>query len=401
MSETRLPGVLVPAALAGFAASGGDLLAGDLVMRQGQVVGLAPATAEPSRIVMPRLADPHVHLDKCHTVGRIPHVGGDLMAAIAAQRQDRAGWTAQDIRARATRGLDELATAGCGAVRSHVDWGTVDDPAAVPLAWEVLGEVAEAYPLVLQRAALVSMPVMADAEHARRIAARMARDCGVLGCFVYDQPERAAGIANLFRLAQDFGLAVDVHVDEGLAPGLDGVERVADAALACGFEGPVLLGHACALMNRTGDALARVIDKLARAGIAVAALPYTNLYLQGRADGTPDRRGLTRIHELRAGGVRVVLGADNVRDAFCPVGNHNPLATLALGAVAGHLDPPFGRWLGMISTEARLAMGLEAVTVAGAAVQDLICFEATTLADLLSAPPRAVPLGDLLERLAA
>lgn len=52
------------------------------------------------RIVRPALTDPHVYLDKCHTAHRLPGIGGDLIAATAAQARDKSGWTAADIRAR-------------------------------------------------------------------------------------------------------------------------------------------------------------------------------------------------------------------------------------------------------------------------------------------------------------
>ncbi|MCB1342277.1 MAG: amidohydrolase family protein [Pseudooceanicola sp.] len=394
----RLPGVLVPRALvadtgAFGGAVAGEMLAGDLVVGNGRAV-LAPAAAEPSRLVLPRFADPHVHLDKCHTAHRMPVIGGDLDAAIAAQRIDKGHWTEGDIRARAARGLAELAQAGCGAVRSHVDWGTPQDDSAAPLAWEVLGDI-DTGPLHLQRAALVSMPVLADRTPAERIARQLARDGGVLGAFVNGQPEIGDGLANVFRAGADHDLMLDFHADEGLRAGLDGVERIADAALALRYEAPILIGHACALMNCKGDDLRRIADKLARAGIAVAALPYTNLYLQGRGAGTPDRRGLAPLHELRAAGVRVVLGADNVRDAFCPLGNHDPFATLALAALSAHLDPPFEHWLATITTDARLAIGLPALTIDTADPSDLLVFETDSLAGLLSDRPRAIPLTEI------
>jgi cytosine deaminase len=157
------------------------------------------------------------------------------------------------------------------------------------------------------------------------------------------------------RLADRYGLALDFHVDEGLDPALDGLELIADVAEEMRFRGPVLCGHACSLASRGPDDVARIADKLAARGIAVAALPATNLYLQGRREGTPDRRGITRLHELAARGVDIVIGTDNVRDAFCPVGRHDPLHSLSLAAcgAAGHLDPPFGRHLRTITSGAR------------------------------------------------
>ncbi|MDJ0822175.1 MAG: amidohydrolase family protein, partial [Paracoccaceae bacterium] len=226
-------------------------------------------------------------------------------------------------------------------------------------------------------------------------AERVARDGGVLGAFVFDQPNRDAGLANMFRAAEQWGLALDFHVDEGLAEGLDGVERIADAAFATGFEGPVLCGHVCSLANLPQQDVARIADKLAGARISVAMLPQTNLYLQGRRDGTPDRRGVTLVHELRAAGVNVTIGADNVRDAFCPIGRHDPLHVLGLSVLAAHLDPPFGDHLPLITTNARRALGLAPLTVDGAGFGDLLIVDATDTSDLLSgAQPR--PLSETL-----
>ena len=387
--DTCLPDVRIPLPLVADAAGFGGraeagCLVGDLVIRAGRAVALRPSDGPARRIVLPRFADPHVHLDKCHTIDRMHGVGGDLAAAIAAQQADKATWTAEDIHARAKRGLAELRAAGCGAVRSHVDWGDGHDGGTAPLAWAILGDIAVDAGIPLQRAALTGIDRMADPAFARPCAARIARDGGVLGAFVFDQPERDAGIANMFREADRLGLMLDFHVDEGLAPGLDGLERVADAALATGFAGPVLCGHACSLSALPDSDVARIADKLCRANIALVALPQTNLYLQGRRAGTPDRRGLTRIQELRAAGVTVALAADNVRDAFCPIGRHDPLHVLSLAVLAAHLDPPFADHLPLITSAARVAMGLAPITIDGAAATDLLVADTGSTSDLLS-----------------
>jgi cytosine deaminase len=312
-SDRRLPGVGVPTALlarpeAFGGVAQGDLRCGTLVLRDGRAVGLAaePGLVRPARLVLPRLAEAHVHLDKCHSVERCTDVGGDLAAAIRAQLRDKALWTADDVHRRARRGLDELIAAGCGAVRSHVDWGAGPNDPDRPLAWDVLGdliEVAATQGVIVQRAALTGIDEMADPARAEAVARTVARTGGVLGGFLLDHADRRRGLTHLFSLADRFGLALDFHVDEGLDPGLDGLEMIADVAAETRFQGPVLCGHACSLASRDAADVARIGDKLAAAGIAVAALPATNLYLQGRRAGTPDRRGITRLHELAARGV--------------------------------------------------------------------------------------------------
>ena len=282
-------------------------------------------------------------------------VAGDLAAAIAAQLRDKAHWTDADIRSRAMRGLNEARTAGVGALRSHVDWGPHSAP---PRAWHILRELmADCADITLQLCPLTGIELMADPDWAASVARAAAEANAALGAFVQGHEDMQRGITQMFKLAAEHGLPLDFHVDEGLG-NLNGLEVIADTALATGFEGPVLCGHAVSLMDRQGPDVDRIAAKLARAGIAVCALPTTNLYLQDRRAGTPDRRGITRLRELRAAGVSVLTGSDNVADAFCPLGQFDPMAALHLCTLAAHLDPPMAQWLPMITTDARVAMGL-------------------------------------------
>jgi cytosine deaminase len=397
-----LPGVGVPVALlsdpqrfGGIAQ--GDLRCGTLILRQGRVAGLADETGQtrPERIVLPRLTEAHVHLDKCHSVERCTDVGGDLGAASAAQMRDKALWTAEDLDRRARRGLAELKAAGCGVVRSHVDWTTAADAPEVPLAWDVfaaLSEDAARDGILLQCAALTGIDDMSDPARAEAVARKVARDGGVLGSFLLGHRDRRKGLEVLFDCAERHGLPLDFHVDEGLDPALDGLELIADVALETRFSGPILCGHACSLASRCDEDVARIADKLALAGIAVAALPSTNLYLQGRRDGTPDRRGITRLHELAARGVEIVIGTDNVRDAFCPIGRHDPLHSLGLAVLAGHLDPPFGRHLPAITNSARRALGFDPLWIDGAADTDLLLCPVPSLSGVIAGDAPVFPL---------
>lgn len=378
----------------------GDSLVGRLVIRDGFVERLEPQEDIDVRsVVLPRLTECHVHLDKCHTIDRLFDVGGDLQSAIEAQARDRDTWTAEDIRVRARKGLSELAKAGCGAVRSHVDWSASDEVTKAPASWHILNELGQepSCPVDLQVAPLTNVSDFLDVQTADALAQIIASSGGVLGVYVLDQMDRHLGIENVFRVAEKYGLALDFHVDEGLSAGLDGLEIIADVANAMGFEGPILCGHCCSLMNVDGDALTRLLDKVARAKITIASLPTSNLYLQGRTGGTPDRRGLTRIHELIAAGVNVAIGTDNVRDAFCPVGKHDPVHSLSTAILAAQFNPPFGAYLPMITTNAQKALGLAPTYVDGAAIGDLLLFDATSTSDLLSGALSPRLLSDVMQ----
>lgn len=373
----------------------GDYQRGALVVRGGRVVGMCDAaiTDEP-QLLIPAPTDPHCHLDKCHTIGRMGPVAGDLATAIEAQFDDKQHWTPDDIRQRATRGLSEARQASVRALRSHVDWGNEPSP---PLAWHVLCEIAQDNPdLTLQLSPLVGIELMGDPAFATAIAGHTANAGGALGAFVQGHEKMATGIRQMFHLAAKHGVPLDFHVDEGLGA-YNGLEAIADVALDTSFEGPVLCGHAVSLMDRSPQEFARIADKLARAGIAVCALPTTNLYLQDRRAGTPDRRGVTRLRELRAAGVSILTGSDNVADAFCPLGQFDPIAALHLCALAAHLDPPMARWLPMITTDARRAMGLAPAFIEDCPVEFLCLSSAPDTAGFIAGRSPLIPLSVAIE----
>jgi len=377
-----------------------DCVRGDLLIEEGRVRRLlAPGEVVDGhsgfdlagRVVVPRLVEPHCHLDKCHTVARLGSVGGDLHRAIEGQRRDRACWTRDDLRERAGRGLDELRSSGCGSVRTHIDWDTDRAPAgSPPLAWEVIGELAEeiAPHTVVQRSALLSLEIFDDRSYVSGVARLLAAAGGVLGVFVLGQTHMARRLRCVIELAERHGLPLDFHVDESLERPPEGLEAIARVITETGFEGPVLCGHACALMNLEGDALTHLVETVARSGLSIAALPATNLYLQGRGAGTPQRRGITRVRELHEAGVTVAFGSDNVADAFCPVGRLDPMHALALAVLTAHLDPPFGPWLAGVTTGARRAIGLDPQPIDGARTADLLVADTTHTADVVRGVPR-------------
>lgn len=400
MTQTILRDVQVPLAFlrdrSTFQGSNfGGLLRGDIIVQNSCVSAMRPALqhrAEPL-ILLPKLVEPHCHLDKCHTVERLADVGGNLSEAIAAQFADKKNWIDADIRNRAARGLKEYAMSGTGLVRSHVDWGDGPQP---PRSWHLLLEMAqESTEVTLQLSALTSAVFMADPTYAKQVAETIPAG-NALGMFVFGQDGHQQAIKHAFQQAQRLNLPLDFHVDEGLDPSLNGLEAIADAALETGHQGPVLCGHAVSLAAKSTADAARICDKLAQAGITVAMLPSTNLYLQGRNGGTPKARGLTLVHELRRAGVPIVLGSDNVRDAFCPVGRHDPRYVLELAIMAAHLDPPFDQWLPGITTNAAQALGHDATYVDGADLDDLLMAEAADLSTLICGAP-LVPASQFAE----
>lgn len=354
----------------------------DVTVAGGRIVRVAPSAALPTRMILPGLVDAHVHLDKTHTVGRIGRRPESLHEAIGLHLDDMAGWTAADVRARAGRGLAEAEAQGIVALRTHVDW---TEPAA-PLAWEVIGELAAEWRgrVRVDRAALAPLDLLAG-EAGPGIADRVARDGATLGAFVFGGAHLPARLEAVFGLALRRDLALDFHVDEGLERDLAGFDVIVDLARRLRMGGRVLCGHACALAARPETEAARALEAAAAAGVTLATLPTTNLYLQdARAGRTPRAVGLAPVLEARAAGVPVAIALDNVRDAFYPYGEYDLIDAWRLAVLAAHLDP--GEWLDAIGAVPAAALGLTPPRIAAGEPADFVVIEAASPAEMVSRP---------------
>ncbi len=358
----------------------------DIGIDGGRIALLTPSQATGGGFITPLLADVHVHLDKTFTIGRIAERGSAkvdcLFDAIDLMNIDRESWNADDIRARATRGLEAAYAQGVGAMRTHVDWTTPD----VPTAWPVLNELRQEWKerIDLELAALIHGDIVLDSGAA--IAQRVAKDVGVLGAFFYRNADLEAKIEEMFRVAVQHDLKLDFHVDEGLELKADGFSLIVAATKHHNMGGRVLCGHACSLSLRSPEELSRILDAAADAGTALVSLPTSNLYLQDRIGGkSPRLRGVAPLKEARHAGMDAMLGSDNVRDAFYPYGDYDPLSVLRLAAPVCHLEPV--EWLDSITTLPARFIGsdrVQALNEGGTA--NFIWHDATDINDLISRP---------------
>jgi cytosine deaminase len=125
-------------------------------------------------------------------------------------------------------------------------------------------------------------------------------------------------------------------------------------------------------------------EAVAAAGIGVVALPHTNLFLQGRGH-SPMPRGLTAVAELRAAGVRVAAGADNLQDPFNPVGRACPFETAGLMIMTAHLLP-HDAWASVSAVSADvIGVGTQEIAVGQRA--DLVAARAATVREAIAFGP--------------
>lgn len=389
----------VPAVFLGREIAGetGDVVVRDIHVADGIIVAVTPPNARQAQetagagidvaraMIWPCFADLHCHLDKGQISDRATGADGSFEAALDAVAIDRGRWTRDDIRLRMDFGLRCAFAHGTAAVRTHID----SDHATAQASWEAFGELRDHWAgrIDLQGVSLVQVGALADAALSRRVAARVAEFGGILGASTRQVPGLEAIIDSLFSLAEDHHLDLDFHVDESGDPNARALPLIASTAIRRKFAGKVVVGHCCSLAVQDDGHVDRTLDLVAEAGLAVVTLPVLNLQLQDRQSGrTPRRRGITLIHEMRARGIPVAIGGDNVRDPLHPYGDHDMLAVYRDATRIGHLDAPIGSWPRCVTTVPRAVMGLPARWIAAGFPADFILFTARSYSELLARP---------------
>ncbi|MBB4222646.1 amidohydrolase family protein [Variovorax guangxiensis] len=350
----KLEALRIPAPLRGFAAGETQLF--DVTIEGDKVASITPSAQQQTKgTLLSALVEAHAHIDKNYTVQDVGAARGNLFVAIDRMNRHRESWTGESLRLRMERALRDAWQSGTRALRTHLDWVQPEPPAALAV-FEALREEWRGR-IELQFVSLTPLDLFADIEAGERIAREVRRAGGVLGAFVYRNEGIVHKLGRVFDLAQQHGLALDFHVDEGLDIEATGLRSIAQLVRARDFRRGVVCGHACSLSVQDDTVAGETLALCAGAGIHIVALPTTNLYLQGAWDRTPVQRGVTRIREAAARGLRASLATDNVQDAFYPYGSYDLLETFGLGVQAAHLAPA-DDWLDTITVSPAKALGL-------------------------------------------
>ncbi|HEY2190558.1 MAG TPA: cytosine deaminase [Caldimonas sp.] len=401
LRNVRAPDVLVrPAPPA--SENAGALVALDLLIERGRIAAIGPAGLLPTDLgpdldasmVLPGLVDCHTHLDKGHIWPRQPNATGDVPGAARATAEDRgANWSADDVRRRMEFGLKSAYAHGVVAIRTHLD--SLAPQASI--SFPVLGEMRERWAgrIELQVSSIAPLDIFLG-EEGVRLADIVADSGGRLGAVTRfmkhpDEPmpaELDEALARVFALAAERGLDLDLHVDESADPRSRTLLRVARTALARDFAGRILCGHCTALALQSDQFIAETIAACRDAGIDIVSLPTVNMYLQDRSAEarTPRWRGVTVLHEMKAGGLRVAVAGDNCRDPFYAYGDHDMLDTFTQAVKILHLDHPLGDWIRAASETPAAIMGIDRGVLAAGGPADLIVVRARSYSELLSRP---------------
>jgi cytosine/creatinine deaminase len=333
-------------------------------------------------VLLTAAVEPHTHLDKAFLSERLVNRTGDLLGAIEAMVAARPALTIEDTAERAERAARLFARQGYRALRTHVDVTLDHGLRSAEALVRVRDRVADV--IAVQVVAMCGWPVAGPEGADQRALLRDAMAVGadlVGGCPHLDQDTWSATEMYL-QLAAEHGVGLDLHTDETLDDDVDGLSELAALVMATGFELPVTASHCVSLGMHPPDRQRAVAEAVAAAGIAIVALPATNLYLQGREHQQAMPRGVTAVRALREAGVVVAAGADNLQDPFNPLGRACPFDTAALMVLTTHLQPE-DAWACVTEMAAR-SIGLAPARVAAGEPADLIAVPASSLREAVA-----------------
>ncbi|MEM8550907.1 MAG: amidohydrolase [Pseudomonadota bacterium] len=327
------------------------------------------------RLLAPSFTEGHTHLDK--TFAGLPHVphrrGVSVRERIDAEKALRREIPA-DIGTRGGALLRQMVAAGTGRVRSHVDidpeigLSSLHDVVALK---EHFGGVVDMQIVAFPQSGIVQAPGTAELMDAAM--SEGATHVGGLDPAAIDG-DREAHLDTVFSIAERHGAGIDIHLHEGGEGGLLTLSDIAGRTKAAGLSGRVVVSHAFGL-GEPHD-IGPTVSALREAGVAILT-------------HGPGPVPMPPVMQLIEGGVTVLAGSDNVRDAWSPYGDADMLRrAMMIGYRQGmNADEEIATLFEIITRTTAETMGFGALNIAPGAPADLVLIDAKTVVGAVAQPP--------------
>ena len=365
----------------------------DVAIAEGDIEAIRPAGSGPpaarrielgGALLGPAFVDGHIHLDKCFTGVRWrPHrPASSLAERIQIERELLREADAElPRRDRAEALVRQIVAYGTGHVRSHVDVDPISRLANLHTVLEVRERVRET--IGIQIVAFPQSGILAAPGTADLLDSAMREGADVVGGLdpASFDGDRDGHLDVVFGLAERYGAPVDIHLHERGRAGCATLRAIAERTLALGMHGRVAVSHSYALGSvHDDDELARTSEALREAGVAI----MTNA--PGEGDFMPP------VRRLRAAGVAVFAGSDNIRDSWWPYGNGDMLERATLvGYVEGlYADAELATAYAMTTQEGARVLGIERYGLAPGMRADLVAISANSVAEAVATHPARI-----------
>ncbi|MGY3479781.1 amidohydrolase family protein [Staphylococcus cohnii] len=320
-------------------------------------------------LVLPPYVDAHLHLDYYFT-GQNPQIkntSGTLFEAIDLWNDYKKGTTKEEMKSRMRQAVIDVASYGTQYIRAQTDC-TDPDLTGIKAALEVRDELKDN--ITIQVVAFPQNGMYAFEAQGKtgrdliEEALKLGADC--VGGIPHNEwsPEAGAkSIKEIVRLAIQYDKLIDVHCDETDDVQARFLEILNAEVMKQGYGNATTASHTCSFGSADDAYAFRMMGLFRQSGLNFVSCPTENLYLQGRQDSYPKRRGLTRVKEFVDNDINVAFGQDSIVDLWYPAGSGNLMNILDNGLHATQLmrEEDFPRNFDLITYNGAKLMHLDEV----------------------------------------
>lgn len=306
------------------------------------IVEISPFIETPSTIpeidlkgflVSPPYVEPHIHLDYVFTAQKdnFQNKTATLFEGIQCWSEAKSSLTISEIKSRALKALKQQILYGVQYVRTHID---ITDPnfTALKALLEIKEELKNIVTIQIVAFPQEGIYSYKNGDKLLEEALKMRADC--VGGIPHYELAREIGeksIHKIVELATKYNKLIDVHCDETDDSQSRFLELLNALVYLEGIGKYTTASHTCSFGSADNSYAFRLMQQLKKSNINFVSCPTENIYLQGRQDTYPKRRGLTRVKELYCAGINVCFAQDSILDPWYPLGNGNLMNILDHG----------------------------------------------------------------------
>lgn len=318
----------------------GDTTPKQILIEEGMIKAIALQIDEvcetedlEGRLVIPPYVDPHIHLDYVLTARKQGAINGTgtLFEGIQRWSETKNDLTVEEVKQRAIKGIQKEMSHGIQFIRTHVD---VTDPNLTSLKamLELKESLKELVTIQIVAFPQEGMYAYKGGDELVEEALKMGADC--VGGIPHYELAREFGeksVHKVIELALKYDKLIDIHCDETDDVQSRFLELLNALCLVEGIGKRATASHTCSFGSADNSYAFKLMKNIKKSGLNFISCPTENIYLQGRQDSYPKRRGLTRIKELYEAGVNICFAQDSIEDPWYPLGNGNLMNILDHG----------------------------------------------------------------------
>ncbi|MDF2699910.1 MAG: cytosine deaminase [Haloplasmataceae bacterium] len=290
-------------------------------------------------LAIPPYVDPHLHLDYVYTARKegAKNETGTLFEGIQRWSETKNDLTVEGLKERAKRAIKAEMLQGVQFIRTHAD---VTDPKLTSLRalLELREELKDLVTIQVVAFPQEGMYSYKGGDKLVEKGLEMGADCvGAIPHYEFARELGEKSIHKTVELALKYNKMIDVHCDETDDEQSRFLELLATLAYMEGIGERTTASHTCAFGSYNNAYAFKLMKVLSLSKINFISCPTENIYLQGRYDTYPKRRGLTRVKEIIEAGLNICFAQDSIEDPWYPAGNGNLMNVLDNGIHAAQI----------------------------------------------------------------